>query len=134
MNQSLFLLDQQGLIPKDVQGLHTNVECKMPSRGSIPTGYSTGRVHGDIMVNPFYDLHCCKPNTGELSSRMLVSEFDHITMTGAMCVIMISPSPSGFMGSKVQQNTIVGERLDAHKKPSFPQGSLLPSMVSTILH
>jgi len=54
------------------------------------------------MLNPFYDFYCHEPNTGELVSRMLVFEYEYITRTGAIFVIMISLSLPGSMGSKMQ--------------------------------
>jgi len=86
----------------EVQVVHTHFECKMPSRANLPTGYSSCWVPGDIMSNPFYDLHCHELNKGELLSKILLYEFEHITKIGGMCVTIISVSQPGFMGSKVQ--------------------------------
>jgi len=52
------------------------------------------------MANPFYDLHSHEPNKGELLSKFLVYEFEHITKKGRICVIMISFSQPGFMDQK----------------------------------
>jgi hypothetical protein len=54
------------------------------------------------MSNPFYDLYCHELNKGDLLSKILLYEFEHITKKGGMCVTMISFSQLGFMGSKVQ--------------------------------
>jgi len=86
----------------EVQVVHTHVECKMPSRANLPTGYGSCWVSGDNMSNLFYDLYCHEPNKGELLSIFLISEFEHMSKTGGMCVTMISFSQLGFMGSKVQ--------------------------------
>ena len=77
----------------------------MPTRADLPTGYSSCWVPGDIMSNPFYDLSCHKPNKGELLSKILRYEFEHITKKGGMRVTMIAFSQPGFMGSTVQCNT-----------------------------
>jgi len=50
----------------------------------------------------FYDLYSHEPNNGELLSKILVYEFEHITKKGRMCVIMISFSQLGIIGLKVQ--------------------------------
>jgi len=52
------------------------------------------------MSNPFYDLYSHEPNKGELLSKFLVYEFEHITKKGRMCVIMISFSQPGFMDQR----------------------------------
>ena len=49
------------------------------------------------MSNPFYDLYCHEPNKGELLSKILLYEFEHITKKGGMCVTMVSLSQLGFM-------------------------------------
>jgi len=54
------------------------------------------------MSYPIYDLYSHELNKGELLSMILVYEFEHTTKKDRMCVIMISFSQPGFMGSKVQ--------------------------------
>jgi len=54
------------------------------------------------MSYPFYGLYIHEPNKGDLLSKILVYELEHITKKGRMCVIMISFSHAGFMGSKVR--------------------------------
>ena len=54
------------------------------------------------MLNPFYDLYCHKPNKGELLSKILLYEFEHISKTRRLYVTMLCFSQLGFMGSKVQ--------------------------------
>ena len=44
-----------------------------------------------------------EPNKGELLSKFLVSEFEHITKNGRMCVIMISFSEPGFMDQRCSE-------------------------------
>jgi hypothetical protein len=74
----------------------------MPSRANLPTWYSSCWVPRDIMSNPFYDLYRHELNNGEILSKILLYEFEHITKKCMMCVTMISFSQLGFMGSKVQ--------------------------------
>ena len=47
------------------------------------------------MWYPFNDLYCHQPNKGELLSKILLYEFEHITKKGGMCVIMIYFSQPG---------------------------------------
>jgi len=54
------------------------------------------------MLNPFYDLYSHELNQGELVSKILVYEFEHITKKGGMCVTMISFSPVIMMVSKAK--------------------------------
>jgi len=75
----------------------------MRSHANLPTGYSSCWVPGDIMSNPFYDLHCHKPNKGELLSKFLLYEFEHITKKGGMCVTMITFSQPGFMDQRCSE-------------------------------
>jgi len=42
---------------------------------------------GDIMSYPFYDLYSYEPNKGELLSKILVYEFEHITKNGRTGVL-----------------------------------------------
>jgi hypothetical protein len=65
------------------------------------------------MSNPFYVLYSHEPNNGELQSKFLVYEFEHITMKGRTCVIVISISQPGFMhqrGSETPQ--LVTNKMD----------------------
>jgi len=59
----------------------------MPSHANIPTGYSSCCFPGDIMWYPFYDLYSHEPNKGELLSKILVYEFEHITKKDTTCVL-----------------------------------------------
>jgi len=52
------------------------------------------------MPYPFYDLYSHELNKGELLSNILLYELEHITKKGGMCVIMISGSQPGFVGSE----------------------------------
>ena|SRR5882757_2259297 len=70
--------------------VHTHFEWKEHGYANFPTGYSFGWVPLDIMSYPFYDLYSHEPNTGELLSKIVVYEFEHITKKGRMCVIIIS--------------------------------------------
>jgi len=54
------------------------------------------------MAYPCYDLYSRDPNKGELLSKLLVYKFEHITRKGRMCMILISVSQLGIMGSNVQ--------------------------------
>jgi len=74
----------------------------MPTHANLPTGYSSCWVPGDIMLYPFYDLYSHGLNKGELLSKILLYELEHITKKGGKCVILISLSQPGFMGSKVK--------------------------------
>ena len=69
----------------------------MPSRANLPTGYSSCWVPGDIMPYLFYDLYSHELNKGELLSKILLYELEHITKKCGKCVIMISCSQPGFM-------------------------------------
>jgi len=62
------------------------------------------------MSYPFHDPYSDEQNRGELISKIQVYEFEHITKTGGMCVIMMSLSQLGFIESKVQCNTTVREK------------------------
>ena len=55
------------------------------------------------MSNPIYDLHSHEPNKGELLSKFLVYEIEHITKKGRMCVTMISFSQPGFMDQRCSE-------------------------------
>jgi hypothetical protein len=83
--------------------IYTHFECKMPSHDNRPTGYSSCWFPGIIMSNPFYDLYGHELNTGELLSMFLVSEFEHTTKKGRMCVIMISFSQPGFRDQRCSE-------------------------------
>ena len=74
----------------------------MLSPANLATEYSYCWFSGDIMSYPFYDLYSHEPNEGGLLSKILVYEFEHIIKKGMMCVIMMSFSQPGFMGSKVR--------------------------------
>ena len=54
------------------------------------------------MSNPFYDLYSYELNKRELLPKFLVYTVERIAKKGRMCVIMISFSQPGFMGSRVQ--------------------------------
>jgi hypothetical protein len=69
----------------------------MSSHAHVPTGYTSCLFPGDIMSNHFYNRYSQKPNKGELLSKFLVYEFEHITNKGRMYVIKISFSQPGFM-------------------------------------
>jgi len=56
------------------------------------------------MLNPFYDLYSHEPNKGELLSKFLVYELEHITKKDRMCMIMISFSQPGFMDQKCSES------------------------------
>jgi len=102
----------------------------MPSHANLPTAYSPCWVPGDIMPYPFYVLYSHQLNKGELLSKILLYKLEHITKKGGKCVIMISFSQQGFMGSKAKWITTVCDNQDAHKRPSFRRRSLLPSIFS----
>jgi len=96
----------------------------------------------DIVLVRFLEISCHIPsitfysyelNKGELLSKILLYELEHITKTGGKCAIMISFSQPGFMGSKAKWNATVGDNEDGYKRPSFHRRSLLPSIFSTIL-
>jgi hypothetical protein len=52
------------------------------------------------MLNPFYDLYSHEPKKGELLSKILLYEFEHITMQGRMYVITIPFSQPGYMNQR----------------------------------
>jgi hypothetical protein len=54
------------------------------------------------MSYPFYDLYSYELNEGELLSKILLYELEHITKKGGKCVTMICSSQPGFMGSKAK--------------------------------
>jgi hypothetical protein len=74
----------------------------MPCRANLPTGYSSCQVPGDIMSYPFYDLYSHELNKGQLLSKILLYELEHITKKGGKFVTMISFSQLRFMGSKAK--------------------------------
>ena len=108
--QSLLLLDWHGLILNEVKVVHTHFECIMPSCANLPTGHSSCRVPGDIVWYHFYDFYRHEPNKGMLLSEIVVYEFEHMAMKGGMCVIAISFSQPGFMGSMVRWITKVHDK------------------------
>jgi len=59
------------------------------------------------MPYPFHGLYSHELNKGELLSKMLLYELEHMTKKGGKCVIMISLSLPGFMGSMAKSNTTV---------------------------
>jgi len=59
----------------------------MTSHANLPTGYSFCCLPGDIMSYPFYDLYSYEPNKGELVSKILVYEFEHLTKKGRTCML-----------------------------------------------
>jgi len=60
------------------------------------------------MSYPFYNLYIHELHKGELLSKIiLLYELEHITKKGGKCVIMISFSQPGFMGSKEKWTTTV---------------------------
>jgi hypothetical protein len=75
----------------------------MSSHANLPIRYSSCWVPWDIISNHFYDLYCHKPNKGELLSKFLLDEFEHITKKGGMCVTMISFSQPGFMDQRCSE-------------------------------
>jgi len=85
------------------------------------------------MSYPFYDLYSREQNKGEILSKFLVYEVEHITNKGRMCAILISFSQLGFMGSKMQWKTTVCDKYDEYKRTSFRRRSLQPSIFLTIL-
>jgi len=54
------------------------------------------------MPYPFYDLYSLELKKGELLSKILLYEWEHITKKGGKCEIMISFSQPGFLGSKAK--------------------------------
>jgi hypothetical protein len=58
----------------------------MPSHANLQTGYSSCGFAGDIISYRFYDLYSPEPNKGELLSKILVYEHEHITKTDTTCV------------------------------------------------
>ena len=105
----------------------------MSSHDDCPTGYSSCWVPGNITSYPIYHLHSHELNKGELVSKILLDDLEHITKKGRMCVIMISYSLLGLMGSQAKWNTILHDNDDGYKRPSFRWKSLLPSILSIIL-
>jgi len=85
------------------------------------------------MSYPFYEIYSPEPKKGEILSKIVVYEFEHRTKKGRMCVIVNSFSQLGFMGSKVQWHTLVHNKEDGYKRPSFRRRSLLPPLFSLIL-
>ena len=55
------------------------------------------------MSNSLYDIYSHEPNNGELLSKFLVSEFEHGTKKGRMCVIVICFSRSGLMDQRCSE-------------------------------
>jgi len=62
----------------------------MPNHANLPIGNSSCWVPVHIMSYPFYNLYSHELNKGELPSKILLYESDHITKKDGMCVIMIS--------------------------------------------
>jgi hypothetical protein len=60
------------------------------------------------MSNPFYDLYHHEPNKGELLSKFLVYEFEHITKKRRMCVVMFFFSQPGFMDQRCSETPQLG--------------------------
>ena len=54
------------------------------------------------MSYPIYDLYSHELNKVKLLSRILLYQLEHITKKDGKCVIMISFSQPGFMGSKTK--------------------------------
>ena len=54
------------------------------------------------MSYSIYDLYSHELNKGEHLCKIVLYEFEHLTKKGGKCVIMISFSELGFMGSKVK--------------------------------
>jgi len=52
---------------------------------------------------PSMAFTCHEPNRGELLSKFLIYEFEHITKKGRMCVIMISFSQPGVMDQRCSE-------------------------------
>jgi len=74
----------------------------MPSCANLPTGYSSSWVSGDILSYPFYDLYSHELKKGELLSKILLYELEHITKKGWKCISMFSSSELGFLGSRAK--------------------------------
>jgi len=106
----------------------------MPSHANFTTESSSWWFPVDIMSYPFHDLYSHEPNKGERLFKILVYEFMLITKKGRMCVIMMSFSQLGLIGSKVQWNTTVCDKQDGYERPPFCRRSLLPSIFSSIFH
>ena len=75
----------------------------MPGHAHRQTGYCFCRFAGNIMSNPFCDRYSHEPNKGELLSKLLVYEFEHITKKGRMCVRMISFSQLSFRDQRCSE-------------------------------
>jgi hypothetical protein len=90
------------LILNEVQVIHTHFECTMPSHANLPNGYSSCWVPGDIMSNLYYDLDCHEPSNGELLSKILLYEFEHIIKPSGLFGTMMFFSQLECMGSTVQ--------------------------------
>jgi len=54
------------------------------------------------MPYPFDDLYSHELNKGEHLSKILPYDLEHIPKNGGTCVIMISLSPPGLLGSKAK--------------------------------
>jgi hypothetical protein len=66
----------------------------------------------DIVLVGFLEISCRipsmtftshEPNRGELLSKFLVYEFEHITKKGRMCVIMVSLSQLDFIDRRISE-------------------------------
>jgi len=59
--------------------LYTEFECKMLSQANLPIAYSACWVRPDNMSKSFYNLHCQELNKGEILTKIIVCEFEHVT-------------------------------------------------------
>jgi hypothetical protein len=59
----------------------------MPSHANLPTDILLVAFLEIIMSYPFYDLDSYERNKGELLSKILVYEVEHITKKGRVCVL-----------------------------------------------
>jgi len=74
----------------------------MPSCANHPTKYTSRRVSGDIMWYPFCDLYSHELKKGELLSKTLLYELEHITTKVGKLVVMISFSQPYFRRLKAK--------------------------------
>jgi len=59
----------------------------MPGHANLQTGYSCGCSSEDIISSLLYGLYSYETNKGEVLSKIVVYEFEHIRMKGRMCVL-----------------------------------------------
>jgi hypothetical protein len=75
----------------------------MPSHANHLTRYSSCWFPDDIMANPVDDLDCDEPNKGELQSKFLTYEFEHVAKIDRMYVIMIAFCQQGFLDQRCSE-------------------------------